>query len=97
MMHQPTNTSPQLANPSLNDRSNADSSSTNGGMNYSNSSTIEHGSSSLRPFNSSITGRSHSPATGQSHYPHHPPSSSHTNTLQTPASAANFFSNVKWK
>jgi WD40 repeat protein len=90
MMHQPSNTSPQLTNPSINDRSNMDSSSTNGGINYSNSSTIEHGSSSLRPYNSSITGRSHSPTTGQSHYSHHPPSSSHINTVQTSASATNF-------
>jgi transducin (beta)-like 1 len=61
-MHQSTNTSPQSTHPIISDRSNIDSSTTNGGINYSNSSTMEHGSSaSLRPFNSASIGRSHSP------------------------------------
>jgi hypothetical protein len=90
MLH-PINTSPQSINPTISDRSNTDSSSTNGGMNYSNSSTIEHPQSSLRPFNSTLTGRSHSPATAQSHYSYnHPPSSSHPNPLQSSALTGNF-------
>lgn len=88
-MHQPTNTSPQSTHPIVSDRSNMDSSTTNGGMNYSNSSMSEHGSS--RPFNSALSGRSHSPIPSQTHYSHnHPPSSSHSNTLQTSASAGHF-------
>lgn len=81
-MHQPINTSPQSAHPTLSDRSNVDSTNTNGGMNYSNSSTAEHSSTaSSRPYNSASTGRSHSPPTGQSHYPHNqPPPSSYSNT-----------------
>jgi WD40 repeat protein len=92
-MHQPINTSPQSTHPIISDRSNIDSSTINGGNNYSNSSTMEHGSSSsnLRPFNTALTGRSHSPATAQSHYSHnHPPSSSHANTLQSSASTGHF-------
>ncbi|CAF4212615.1 unnamed protein product [Rotaria socialis] len=86
---QPTNTSPQSANPTITDRTNIESSGMNGGINYREPSAMEQGSSSLRPFNSAITGRSHSPATAQSHYLHnHPPSSaSHLNTVQSSASA----------
>jgi len=93
-MHQPTNTSPQSTHPIISDRSNIDSSTINGGINYPSSSTLEHGSSSsLRPFNSSLAGRSHSPAAVQSHYSHNHPPSSHTNTLQ-PSTAAGHFSQM---
>ena len=88
-MHQPTHLSSQSINPTISDRSNIDSSSTttNGAINYPNSSINEHGSSSsLRPFNSALTGSSNPTATTQSHYSHnHPPSSSHVNTLQSSA------------
>lgn len=92
-MHQSINTSPQSTHPTLSDRSNVDSTNTNGGMNYSNSSTIEHSSStaSSRPYNSASTGRSHSPLTGQSHYSHnHPPSSSYPNTHHSSTSTGHF-------
>ena len=90
-MHHLTNSSPQSMNPAVSDRSNVDSSSTNGSISYPNSSAAEHGSSSLRPFNASLAGHSHSPATAQSHYSHnHPPSSSHPNALQPSASSGSF-------
>ncbi|UJR15367.1 hypothetical protein I4U23_002315 [Adineta vaga] len=66
-----------------------DPSSINGGITYPNSSSLEHGSSSLRSLNSSLTG--HSSATAQSHYSHnHPLLSSHTNTHQSALSTGNY-------
>ena len=56
-----------------------DSSNTNGGLTYPNSSISEQGLSSVRSFPSSSSARSHSPtSTAQSHYSQtHPPPSSH--------------------
>ncbi|CAF0996889.1 unnamed protein product [Adineta ricciae] len=91
-MHPVTNTSPQSTHPTITDRSNIDSSSVNGGINHSNSSSADPTSMSLKMFNTPLPGHSHSPASTHSHYSHtHPPSSSsHTNTHQSSTNAGNY-------